>query len=505
MTGGVSPAPSGRALATGMAWIGGFRWSAQVLTWAATLVVIRLLAPTDYGIVGMALTWIGIASVLAEFGLGTAIVALPSLDDRQAAQLNTVALGLGALAAAISLAGAGIIAGFFREPALELVIPALSLLFVLEALRIVPMAQLARRLDYRRLATIDFARAVGSAASVLLLALLGYGYWALVVGTIAGQVIASTWAVIRMPAGWARPVAGELVVALRYSRHILVNRLAWQGYINADFLVVGRLFGAELLGFFSVARNLASLPGEKLGNVVTAASAPFFASIQHDRAALRHYFLRITEALTVVLHPILIGFLLVADLAIPLVIGERWNPSITPMRILVGAAALQTIFGPVGQILNVTGHTRTGMWSSIIALGVLAPAFVAGALLGGIHGVALAWLVTFPLVIALPLATTLRALDLSLSGYLAAWQRAFEGVAVMAGAVGLVRFGLARFMTLAPVVELLLAIVAGAVAYLAVIVVRHGDLVAAVRSLIRGPSTPQGGTPGDGPSGANPA
>lgn len=482
MTGEERVAPSGRALAKGMAWLGIYRWSGQILSWAATLLVIRLLTPADYGIMGMALAWISVASVLAEFGLGSAIIALPDLKKGAAAQLHTLALGLGVAGFLVTAAATPLIAAFFREPRLTLALPVLGLTFILESGRIVPVADLTRGLEYRRVAGIDLVRAVCTAVAVISLAVLGWGYWALIVGNLAGQGAATLLTLRLTSIGWARPVFAELDTALRYSRHILINRLAWQVYINADIMIGGRLFGVQSLGFYTVARQIASLPGEKLGNIITAASAPFFSSIQRDIAALRHYFLRITETLTIVLHPLLIGLLLVVDIALAVVIGERWVAAIPLVQILVAAAALQTIFGPVVQILNVTGQTRAGMWSSILAMGILVPSFVIGGRLAGMNGIALAWLVAFPLVISLPLFLVLRTLQISLWEYFGAWRRALEGVLVMAGAVVSLRLLLP---VVHPAIELVLAVAVGAGAYLGLLWWRHSTLLTAVIRLVR--------------------
>jgi teichuronic acid exporter len=465
---------SAAVLTRGILWIGTFRWTAQVLSWVSTLVVIRFLSPADYGIIGMALTWIGLATVISELGLGSAIIALPKLSDDEAAQLHAVAISAGGVVALVSLAATPLIATFYREPLLTAVVPVLSILFVLESIRTVPVALLARGLQYRSVAVIDFSRSVGSTVCVLVLAVLGWGYWALVAGTLAGTAVASAWALHIKHPGLAMPRWRDLRLALEYSRDLVVNRIAWQLYVNADYVLVGRLLGVQPLGYYAVARNLAALPGEKLGNVVTAATAPFFASIQSDATALRHYFLRVTSVMCMVLHPLLIGFLLVADLAVPLVLGSHWSPAVPALRILVLYAAVHAVTTLLQQVLVVTGNTRTVMWSALIALVIMVPAFLLGIRLRGIEGAALTWVAAFPLVIALPLRAALRATGVSISRYLQAWLPALEGVAAMAAAVVFARWFAGNLLApIAVALELVLAIAAGALAYLILARLRH--------------------------------
>lgn len=478
-------APDARTLASGVAWIGTLRWSAQLLNWLSTLVVIRLLSPQDYGIVGMATVFIGVAAVLSEFGLGSAVVALPELAEREVAELNAGAALLSVVMAVVALASAPLLAHFFDEPALRLVVPVLSLGFLLEGLRTVPVAMLSRRLAYRSTAMLDFARQATAAGLVLLLAWWGAGYWALVIGNLAGSAMVTAWVVARhrQPASWPR--LAHLTRPLTFARHILGGRVAWQAYRNSDFLIAGRLFGADLLGYYTVAWNLASLPGEKLGNIITAATGPFFAAIQHDRAALRHHFLRVTEMLALVLLPVLLGFLLVAELAVPVVLGERWMPAVTPLRLLIGYAAVQAVVSPVNQVLNVTGNTRTGMMTGLLALAVLPPAFLLGAKFWGINGIALGWLATYPLVALYPLGRARQALGLSLPEYLMAWRRGVEGVAWMSAAVLAARYLIPD--GLPDGVALAVLVVVGAAAYAACLLLRHRAVVTGVMALVRRP------------------
>lgn len=483
----MNKSPTGRTLAGGMAWIGGFRWSAQVLSWVATLVVIRLLAPEDYGIAGLATAFIGVAAILSELGLGTAVVALPSVSPAQAAQMNTAAVGAGiGFASLISLA-APFAAGFFGEPALRLVLPVLSLSFILEGVRTVPVALLARRLAYRTTAAMDFARALTTTGSVLLLAVLGWGYWALILGNVAGGVFVALWVLARHRVPLARPKMADLAVPITFAKHIVAGRALWQVYRTADMLIVGRLLGTVSLGFYSVAWNVASLPGEKLGNVITAATAPFFAAVQHDRERLRHYFLKVTGVMAMVLFPVLFGFLVVADLAVPVVLGEKWLPTVPLIQVLVANAALTSVTLLLPQILNVTGHTRTAMLAGVVCVVVLLPAFAVGALLSGTLGVAMAWLVTFPLITWLPLKAVLVALNLKLVEYLQEFRPAVEGSMAILVAASATRWAVAD----APggLVEMILTILAGIVAFGLVLRIRHPSVIHLAQSLRAGPAS----------------
>src|SRR5262249_42302211 len=149
-----------RSVWSGLAWTGASRWTIQALSWASTLVVVRLLAPSDYGIVGMAGGFIPILQPLCDFGVGAAIVAVRLLARGQRTQLHGFAVSIGLACTLIALALARPVAAFFGEPVLTAVIPVMGLTFVVGSFRIVPTAMLSRQMRFRRLAFIDTAEAV---------------------------------------------------------------------------------------------------------------------------------------------------------------------------------------------------------------------------------------------------------------------------------------------------------------------------------------------------------
>ena len=413
--------PGGRILARGIMWVGAFRWSAQVISWGCTLVVLHILTPSDYGIVGMTTYFIGLAGVFSEFGIGSAIIASRSLSRDASRQMNTVAVALGATGSLLALGFAPLLSRYFREPLLIQVLPVLGLGFVIDSMRTVPIALLMKNLEYRRAATVDFLRAGSGAIAVLLLAVSGAGYWALVGGGLVGSTVATGWVLRSSILGWAMPKVAELREPLRYAWQLVGERLAWQGYQNADFLVAGRMFGAVILGGYNVAWTIASLPGDKFTSVINASMGPFFASFREQPGPLRHYFLRGTMLLSIVIVPVLIGLFLVADLAIPVVLGARWTPAVGPARALIMYALLNSFLALIITLLHSVGRTDVSLKNGLLSLLVLPISFVLGGRLGGITGIALAWTAAYPLLMAMPLRTTMRILDIRLRDYLAAF------------------------------------------------------------------------------------
>jgi teichuronic acid exporter len=473
----------GSVLTRGVLWIGLFRWTAQLISWGGTLLVLRILTPADYGILGMTTYFVGLTSVLSEFGIGSALLATRDLPQATVRQLNLLAVVLCFTGLLLSVLAAPLASRWFGEPALYAVFPVLGAAFLIDSLRTVPVAMMAKELDYRRTASADFVRALASSLAVVTLALLHLHYWALVAGILTGSLAATTWVLSRRRIGWALPHFAELRTPIRYCRHLVVERLAWQGYQNADFLVAGRLFGRVALGNYGVAWTLVSLPGEKLLTVISAGTTPFFAALKDRRDELRYYFLRVTEVLALLLFPILLGLLLVVDLAIPVILGAKWVAAIAPARALLPYALLHVFLTTLLTVLVAIGRTDISMRNGLLSLLVLPLGFVVGGRLYGLTGIALVWTITYPLVLVMPLRVALRSLEIRFAEYGAAFLPALWPTALMVLLV--LGFRALAGSRVSPPVELLLAIVLGGLGYGAVLLLWERERVRTLLALLR--------------------
>src|SRR3989442_1121275 len=153
---------------------------------------------------------------------------------------------------------------FFRAPQLPLVVAALSTTFVLSSLKTVPLALLQRDFRFKALALVDTSQTLVLAVSMIGFALAGFRYWTLVLGGLLGALI-STGAILKLrhPA-FAWPRFRSLKPAMALSSRLIITRLSWYAYSNADFLVAGRVLGKAALGFYDFGWTLANVPVEKV-------------------------------------------------------------------------------------------------------------------------------------------------------------------------------------------------------------------------------------------------
>jgi PST family polysaccharide transporter len=452
----------------GIAWTGGSRWITQIFNWAATIVVARILSPEDYGIVGMATVFIGLTALLTEFGLGSAVVALRSLSREQLAQLNSLAVILGAAGTLVSLAAAFPISWLFRSPAVVPVVMALSSTLLIDSLRSVPGGVLAKEMRFKLLAMVEALKGLIVSGITVVLALTGAGYWSLVIAIILSSVFPTVFMVVRHSMPFRRPRRQQLMEAIDYTKNFTVSYISWYAYSNADFVVAGRVLGPAPLGDYTLAWTLASAPIDRIAGAINRVLPPLYSAVSDDNAALRRYLLKITQGMSLIVFPASIGLALVSSDFILSVLGTKWTGVVAPLRILAFYGLLQTLSLVTSPVLMVTGNARTAARLGMASAVILPAGFVAGALAYGTVGIAAVWITLFPAVLFVRYRVVFRVIEMDARVYF----RALVPGAFSSGCmvVSVLAFSAAS-TDFPPLVMLITKVVVGATAYSAVLYV----------------------------------
>ena len=459
------------SLAHSLAWRAAANWSSQLVSWASFLLIVRLLSPADFGIAAMAVILWPYLRFLGEFGIGQTIVTMRDLTQDQIAQLNSVALLLGFVCFGLGAILAKPLALFFRTPALAPVVIVTCIGLIPLGSKAVSEGLLAREMRFRRLATYEAILSVVSAIVTLLLAYWGMGYWALVLGNLAGYTVRSILVVISRPYRYALPRLSSLRKPMKFGWHVLVSLVAWSAYERLDNVTAGRVLGQAALGFYGLAWSLANVPLEKLTTLVTTILPSYLAAVQKEPAALRRYLRTLTEVLALATFPTTIGLALVARELVPFAMGTKWEPMVTPLEILAVYTTFRSIVALLPKVLTAVGNPHFVMWNDLRALIILPCAFYVGSR-WGIAGIAWAWVVAYPLV-ALPLYwKTFRTIEMDAREYIRALRPATEGILIMTLGVLALKWGLAP-LSIPTLARLILEIVIGAILYVSTVLLLH--------------------------------
>lgn len=431
-----------RKLFAGIAWTALARWTVQVISWLSTFYVARILTPGDFGLIAMAGVPIGLARMIEDLGLDTIIVQDRALTQDKLSRLGGAALGFGAILALAFLVMAWPISEYFKEEAVVGIICVLSVIFVTDAVQIIPRALLQRDLRYQVLAWLSVLQITLAAVTVAVCATLGMGYWSLVLNTIVSQIVTAVVVVAIRPyrPTWPREWA-TLAHSLLSAWRILVSRFAYYGYSKLDATFIGRYLGKEALGAYDFAMTFAAVPMTEVPGMMSKVIPGIFSTVQNSTATLRRYFLMLTELVSYLTTPMAIGLALTADDFVLLVLGNQWEAVILPLRILSLYTVMNGAQFLLGHVLLWTGHFRAAMYLTLFALIVLPIGFYAG-VSWGVTGVAWAWVIGFPVSIAPAIVYVAKILEMRVWEMLEALRPALLACTVMAAAVLALRYGL---------------------------------------------------------------
>ena len=471
------------SLVHGLAWTSAAKWGSQLLSWAATLIVARLLSPDDFGLLGMAEAYLGLVQILTAFGLGATVLAFRDLTDEQLAQLHGFAFVFGVGGFAISCVLAWPLGAFFHAPRLPAVIVVMSLAFIIGSFRIVPAALLQRALRFRELASIDATRALVLAVAMIGLAFMGFRYWTLVIGFLLGSILATALTLRLKRQRMARPQVSALHEAITYSGYMIASMFVWYAYTNADFVVAGRLLGQAELGMYTLAWTLASLPVEKVTALIGGVAFPVFTAVQHEPAELRRYLVRLTEGLALITFPAGLGMALVAPEFVLTFLGAKWTGAIVPLQLLALAVCVRSVAPLLPHVLNAIGDARFTMYNAVVSAAIMPVAFYLMATRSGTIGIALVWLLVYPFPTLMLYWRVFRRIELPASQYLGALWPALSSSLIMVGVVLGVRAAIPVRWSNAIVFSVEVAL--GAVSYLCMVLIFHRGRITAFLTMLR--------------------
>jgi PST family polysaccharide transporter len=314
------------------------------LIFISTIVLARLLLPEDLGVMAYCLTAIQYLLIFQTFGVDAALISRQDKLDVAANIAFVLNLAIGTLLFGLAWALAPGIAEFFREPAMLDPFRVLILTLPLGALGAVPRTMLHRALRFRDRLFVEVGQSVIKATLSIVLVWQGYGIWSLVLGHLGGEAAATTLAWLL--AGWRPSRAFERQVArelLEFGGHIVVVGIVGALLSNVDYLLIGRLLGAEALGFYTIGYRIPELVILNISLVIGTVSYPLFARAQADIGQLRSLFLSFMRYGALAIFPVSIGLMVTAPILIQVLFSERWTPAVFPMQCVALALAISSV------------------------------------------------------------------------------------------------------------------------------------------------------------------
>jgi lipopolysaccharide exporter len=459
-------ASSGRAARQGAVLGLGSQMARQLLSVLATVVLARLLTPTDFGIVAAANTLLGLVAIGTTLGFAPAVIRRASVDDTFLSSMFWTSLAVAVVGAGGVMALSPLLASMFGRPDAALYLVVLAPALVCDVCASIPLALLQRRLQFHSLYGCQTGSMVVYVAVQVVLAFAGAGAWAVILGQLAmsttnlaaAVVLARWYPRFRFRADLVRDEVG-------FASGVMTGQVLAYGLKSLDYWAVGRSLGGSALGVYYIAFQLPSILRLRMSSVSRQVLFPVFVHERESNERTAAIYLSTMRLQIGLGLPAMVG---VAAVSAPLILvffGDQWAASIEPMRWLALAAVFEIIISPAGSIAIAHGRLRPYLASLVVRLVVMVAALVAAGALGtGLTAFAVAMLLQSVLGAVVTQVMVARPLGLPTAAVVRPLLLSAGPAALMYVAV---RALLAEVATLPAPVELALGVLVGAAVHVA--------------------------------------
>ena len=445
-----------------------------LLQTGSTVVLARLLTPQDYGLIAMVTAITAFIALFKDMGLSMATIQRAEINHSQVSNLFWINVGVSLVLALILAAGAPIISWFYSEPRLTWIMLVFCATFILSGLTVQHIALLRRQMSFKALATIDIgSMGIGIIVGIVL-AYYGAGYWALV-----GLPVATTlsYAVLAwFFCGWwpGLPVRGAGISSMvKFGGQITGFEIVNYFARNFDNILLGRFYGANVLGLYSRAYNIMMLPISQIRGPLNAVAIPALSHIQNDPIRYKRYYIKLITLIAFITMPLMVFLFVCAKQVILLLLGSQWLGAVDIFKILCINALIQPTMGTGGLVLISLGQSKRYLTVGTINSVIIVISFILGLHWGAI-GVAAAYTVTTYVILAPTLWYCYRRSPISITDFFSAISRPVIASIIM----GFVIYGVRLYMTHIPdIVSIFCSFFIGCLTYFMVLALVPGGLM----------------------------
>jgi teichuronic acid exporter len=305
------------------------------IQFVVSIVMARLLLPEQFGIIGMLTVFMAVAQSLLDSGFGSALIQKKEMTTADICSIFYFNIVVGAMVALILCLSAPLVAGFYKQPSLTPLLRALSAVVVIDSFGLIQNTLLRKVIDFKTQAKINIFAVALSGSIGIVLAIKGYGVWSLAVQQVSNSFFRNIF--LWVFNSW-RP---SLIFSLHSLKSMFTfgSRILGSGLLNTVFdnvylVVIGKLFSASQLGFYSRANNLQQLPTMTLATIVGRVTFPVFSTIQDDTLRLKRGVQKALRYLLMINFPMMIGLAAVARPLVITLLTNKWAPCIPYLRLL---------------------------------------------------------------------------------------------------------------------------------------------------------------------------
>lgn len=352
---------------SGVIWKFAEQLSAQMVTFVVSVILARLLSPTDYGKIALVNVFILLANTFVESGFGSALIQKKDADNVDFSTVFYFSIALSAAFYLLLFLAAPAIASFYQIPELCAVLRVLALQLPISAVKSVESAYISRQMQFKRFFFATIGGTAVSAVVGIVMALSGFGLWALVAQYLTNAFIDTV--VLWFTAHW-RPDRVFSVQRLKglysYGWKLLCGSLICNFYEQFRNLVIGKFYSSADLAFYNKGQQFPQVIVSNINSSITTAMFPAIAKVQDDKARVKQQVRHIVRISSYIMWPAMLGLAAVATPLIRLLLTEKWLPCVVFMRLICIQWALLPVQQANLQSIRAIGRSDLTLKMEII-------------------------------------------------------------------------------------------------------------------------------------------
>lgn len=350
-----------------LTWTAIDRFGQQIVQLVIGILLARLLTPADYGLIGVLSIFVALSTVLIDGGFGQALIRKRTIDNKELSTIFILNLLISLILYLILFFSAPLIANFFAQPKLTLIARVLFTAIIFYALYFVQYVQIIRLLNYKFLALINFISILLSGCFAILMAINGYGVWAVVGQQVSFQFIR----VILFP------LFSHWTPIICFSKEVIKEhwgfsiRILGTSTLNVIFnyvymVLIGRFYPLQQVGYYSQATKLGEIVNGATQQILQNGTFPLFSQIQNENERLVRVFRRLTKTISLVVFPMIAVLIAVAKPFIITLITEKWISAVILFQLLLIANFFTPQYTLNISILNSKGESNRTLRLEVI-------------------------------------------------------------------------------------------------------------------------------------------
>lgn len=351
----------------GVIWSAIERFSVQGIQFILSIIIARLVMPSEYGLIAMLTIFLAIAQCFIDSGFGNALIQKQNRTETDYATVFYFNIAVALIFYFILYVSAPYIASFYKEPQLNAITKWVGLNIVLMSFSIVQRAKLTINLDFKTQAKASLSAVIISGAIAIYLAYHKYGVWALVSQSLINNFLNTLFLAIKTK--WIPKLVfskQSFKTLFSFGSKLMLSGLLHTIYLNLYSLVIGRFYSSSNVGFYNRSYTIAQYPSSNIVSVISRAIYPIQCSQQNDTEKLSSSFHKYLRMECYIIFPLMIGLAALSEPLINILLTEKWLPAAPLLAILSIAYMWDPVMALNNQILKVKGRSDYFLQAEII-------------------------------------------------------------------------------------------------------------------------------------------